>query len=212
MGSLNSYLSLSTTSDKMPRSYLKEEEITKKVKEFLSADKDNDCKITIKQMCKILGHDYKIVTANPAQNQVQEDPLNINKNESLLALIGKIKIDFPTFLEFHQKHEVSKLLKKIETEMSDGEANGQANLSEATKKKMFEMMDKDASGGISKAELAQWIKSTQAMDSEAEDVEEEVVTTEFNRIDSNQDGQLSYDEMDCAMHAGQEKADDMGKC
>ena len=55
---------------------------------------------------------------------------------------------------------------------------------------MFEMMDKDASGGISKAELAQWIKSTQEMDSEAEDVEEEVVAAEFNRIDSNQDGQL----------------------
>ena len=55
---------------------------------------------------------------------------------------------------------------------------------------MFEMMDKDASGGISKAELAQWIKSTQEMNSEADDVEEEVVTAEFNRIDSNQDGQL----------------------
>ena len=51
-----------------------------------------------------------------------------SKNESLLALIGKIKIDFPTFLEFHQKHEVSKLLKQIETEMSDGGANAQANL------------------------------------------------------------------------------------
>ena len=62
--------------------------------------------------------------------------------------------------------------------------------SEATKKKMFEMMDKDASGGISKAELAQWIKSTQEMNSEPEDVEEEVVAAEFNRIDSNQDGQL----------------------
>ena len=61
----------------MSRSHMKEEEITEKVKEFLNADKDNDCKITIKQMCKILGHDYKIVTANPAQNQVQEDPLNI---------------------------------------------------------------------------------------------------------------------------------------
>ena len=55
---------------------------------------------------------------------------------------------------------------------------------------MFEMMDKDASGGISKAELAQWIKSTQEMNSEPEDVEEEVVAAEFNRIDSNQDGQL----------------------
>ena len=60
----------------MPRSHLKEEEITEKVKEFLNADKDEDCKITIKQMCKILGHDYKAVTENP-QNQVQEDPLNI---------------------------------------------------------------------------------------------------------------------------------------
>lgn len=55
--------------------------------------------------------------------------LYFNSNyKSLLALIGKIKIDFPTFLQFHQKHEVSKLLKKIETEMSDGEENGQANL------------------------------------------------------------------------------------
>ena len=43
----------------MPRSYLKEEEIAEKVKEFLNADKDDDCKITIKQMCKILEHDYK---------------------------------------------------------------------------------------------------------------------------------------------------------
>jgi hypothetical protein len=50
-------------------------------------------------------------------------------------LIGKIKIDFPTFLEFHQKHEVSKLLKQIETEMSDGEANGQANLRLVKQKK-----------------------------------------------------------------------------
>ena len=55
---------------------------------------------------------------------------------------------------------------------------------------MFEMMDKDASGGISKSELAQWIKSTQEMNLEPEDVEEEVVAAEFNRIDSNQDGQL----------------------
>ena len=60
----------------MPRSYLKEEEITEKVKEFLNADKDNDCKITIKQMCNILGHDYKAVTEDP-QNEVLEDSLNI---------------------------------------------------------------------------------------------------------------------------------------
>ena len=55
---------------------------------------------------------------------------------------------------------------------------------------MFEMMDKDASGGISKAELAQWIKSAQEMDSEAENFEENIINAEFNRIDSNQDGQL----------------------
>lgn len=55
---------------------------------------------------------------------------------------------------------------------------------------MFEMMDKDASGGISKAELAQWIKSAKEMDSETENVEEQVLGAEFNRIDSNQDGQL----------------------
>ena len=59
----------------------------------------------------------------------------ISNYKSLLSLIGKIKIDFPTFLEFHQKHEVSKLLKQIETEMSDGEANGQANLRLVKQKK-----------------------------------------------------------------------------
>ena len=74
--------------------------------------------------------------------------INLNsKNESLLALIGKIKIDFPTFLEFHQKHEVSKLLKQIETEMSDGEANGQANLRLVNHLKEFTI------AGISKSYL-----------------------------------------------------------
>ena len=43
-------------------------------------------------------------------------------------------------------------------------------------------------------------------------VEDEVVEAEFQRIDSNQDGQLSYDELDCAIHAGQENTDDLGKC
>ena len=60
----------------MSRSHMKEEEITEKVKEFLNADKDNDCKITIKQMIKILGHDYKALIVTP-QNEVLEDSLNI---------------------------------------------------------------------------------------------------------------------------------------
>ena len=63
-------------------------------------------------------------------------------------------------------------------------------------------MDKDASGAISKAELAHWIKAAIGLEPDVED-EEEVeerfaalnVDEAFNVIDADQDGQLSYDEL-----------------
>ena len=91
----------------MPRTtnrYLKKEEIAALINDFLKFDKDNDCKITIKQMCKILGQDYKDLTQN--------------NNKSLMALIGTIKIDFPNFLEFYEKHELAKVLSQAELELA----------------------------------------------------------------------------------------------
>ena len=92
------------------------------------------------------------------------------------------------------------------------------HFSEETKKKMFLMMDKDGSGDISKTELSEWIKSTLEFDSDVEDAsdiegrfDEQKVESEFNRIDTNGDGALSYDEMDCAC-AGQDNSDDLVKC
>ena len=80
-------------------------------------------------------------------------------------------------------------------------------------------MDKDGSGDISKTELSEWIKSTLEFDSEVEDAsdiearfDEQKVESEFNLIDTNGDGALSYDEMDCAIHSGQDNSDDLVKC
>ena len=92
-----------------------EKEITELVKKFLSADKDNDGKISIQQLFKIMGQDFKDV----AQNQVQEPSFKY----SLLALVGTIKIDFLTFLEFHEKHELSKILNHAELETNGADEN-----------------------------------------------------------------------------------------
>ena len=51
---------------------MKEKEITELVKKFLSADNDNDGKISIKQLCKIMGQDFNAF----AQNQAQEKKMD----------------------------------------------------------------------------------------------------------------------------------------
>ena len=104
----------------MSQNHLKEEELAKLANLFLSADKDKDGKISIKQLCKIMGQDFNAI----AQNQAQEPSFKY----SLFALIGKIKIDFLTFLEFHEKHELSKILKQAETETSNGEEDNELEL------------------------------------------------------------------------------------
>ena len=96
--------------EKIAQNHLKEEELTKLVKLFLSADKDKDGKISIKQLCKIMGQDFN----DMIQNQIQE-PL---PEYSLIALIGTIRIDFLTFLEFYKKHELSKIFKQYILESS----------------------------------------------------------------------------------------------
>ena len=90
--------------------HLKEEEVTKLVQKFILADKDNDGKISIKQLCKIMGQDFKDIT----QNQAQES----SDKYSLITLVGTIKIDFLTFLEFYEKHELSNTWKEFLLETS----------------------------------------------------------------------------------------------
>ena len=66
------------------------------------------------------------------------------------SLIGSIKIDFATFLEFHEKYKLRKLLEKLEAEEPDKE----------TKLKIYKAMDIDGDGLISEFEFKQWAKKT----------------------------------------------------
>jgi hypothetical protein len=66
------------------------------------------------------------------------------------SLIGSIKIDFATFLEFHEKYKLRKLLEKLEAEEPD----------EETKLKIYKAMDIDGDGLISEFEFKQWAKKT----------------------------------------------------
>ena len=66
------------------------------------------------------------------------------------SLIGSIKIDFPTFIDFHEKYKLRHLLKQLEDEEPD----------EETKKKIYKAMDIDGDGLISEFEFKQWAKKT----------------------------------------------------
>ena len=64
-------------------------------------------------------------------------------------------------------------------------------------------MDKDESGDVSKAELAQFVKSTIGLESDVEDeahIEEKFAEHNmeevFNSFDKNLDGQITSDEID----------------
>lgn len=93
---------------------LKNEKIIELKKTFLSFDNDNDCKITIKQMCTILKQDL-----NSFVNNQKEPPFN---NKFLVELIGSIKIDFTTFLELYAKHQLELInyWKQIDAEILGG--------------------------------------------------------------------------------------------
>ena len=57
-----------------------------------------------------MGQDFKDIT----QNQAQES----SDKYSLITLVGTIKIDFLTFLEFHEKYELSNTWKEFLSETS----------------------------------------------------------------------------------------------
>ena len=111
------------------------------------------------------------------------------------SLIGSIKIDFTTFLEFHEKYKLRQLLFQLEQEEPD----------EETKKRIYQAMDIDGNGLISEFEFKQWAKRTLQVDSDVEDeadVEELLAGNEkaiegvFKKLDLDGDGQVTYEEFD----------------
>ena len=88
---------------------LKKKEIAELKEKFLSVDRDDDCKISIKEMCKLLEKDYnELITTSQASNKC------------FMQSIGDIRIDFATFLEFYGKHHLTKSLEKIQAEFDTG--------------------------------------------------------------------------------------------
>ena len=111
------------------------------------------------------------------------------------SLIGSIKIDFTTFLEFHEKYKLRQLLFQLEQEEPD----------EETKKRIYQAMDIDGNGLISEFEFKQWAKRTLQVDSDVEDeadVEEllagnqKAIEGVFKKLDLDGDGQVTYEEFD----------------
>ena len=111
------------------------------------------------------------------------------------SLIGSIKIDITTFLEFHEKYKLRQLLFQLEQEEPD----------EETKKRIYQAMDIDGNGLISEFEFKQWAKRTLQVDSDVEDeadVEEllagnqKAIEGVFKKLDLDGDGQVTYEEFD----------------
>ena len=120
---------------------------------------------------------------------------NYDASNDFTSLIGSIKIDFPTFLEFHEKYKLRQLLDQLEKEEPD----------EETKKRIYQAMDIDGNGLISEFEFKQWAKRTLQVDSDVEDeadVEELLAGNEkaiegvFKKLDLDGDGQVTYEEFD----------------
>merc|ERR1712039_1138844 len=143
---------------------------------FLSFDKDDDCRITLKQLGKVFekmyGKDY-------------DAELHYS------SLIGSIKIDFSTFIDFHEKYKLRHLLEQLEDKDPD----------EETKKKIYKAMDIDGNGLISEFEFKEWSKKILQVDSDVEDEadvqnllagNEKEIEGVFKKLDKDGDGQVTF--------------------
>jgi len=145
---------------------------------FLSVDKDDDCKITLKQLSKVIMKLYGI---------------NYDADKQYSSLIGLIKIDFWAFLAFHEKYKLRRLLN------IDGKPDME------TKKEIWKIVDLNGDGVMSKFEFKHWTKKLMEIDSEAESDDEDriesaemdkVLEHAFKELDRDGDGVVTFKEMD----------------
>merc|ERR1711956_116266 len=115
---------------------------------FSSLDKDKDERITIKQ----LGLAMEELFGIPDDSEETEDAAH-----DFQSLLWSVKIDQESYLEIIEKCRLRRLLR-------------QANYGvEESMNKLFEMMDKDKNGEVSKSEYQEWYKKVIEVDSDFED-------------------------------------------
>merc|ERR1712086_947891 len=158
---------------------------------FLSLDKDKDDRITIKQ----LGLAMEELFGIPDDSEETEDAAH-----DFQSLLWSVKIDAESFLEIIEKCRLRRLLR-------------QANHGvEESMNKLFEMMDKDKNGKVSKSEYQEWYKKVIEVDSDFEDDSEvaddadfkkkyerketqQKITDDFKDLDLDCDGSITMKEL-----------------
>jgi len=115
---------------------------------FSSLDKDKDGRITIKQLSLAMEKLFGIPDDSEENKEAAHD---------FQSLLWSVKIDKESFLEIIEKCRLRRLLR-------------QANYGvEESMNKLFEMMDKDGNGKVSKPEYREWYKKVVEVDSDFED-------------------------------------------
>jgi len=158
---------------------------------FLSLDKDKDDRITIKQLSLAMEELFGI----PDDSEETEDAAH-----DFQSLLWSVKIDEESFLEIIEKCRLRRLLR-------------QANYGvEESMNKLFEMMDKDGNGKVSKSEYQEWYKKVVEVDSDFEDDDEvaddadikkkferketqQKITDDFKDLDLDGDGSITMKEL-----------------
>merc|ERR1711971_572473 len=158
---------------------------------FSSLDKDKDGRITIKQLTSAMEEIFGISDDSEENTDAAHD---------FQSLLWSVKIDMESFLEIIEKCRLRRLLR-------------QANYGvEESMNKLFEMMDKDGNGKVSKSEYQEWYKKVIEVDSDFEDDSEmgddadfkkrferketqQMITDDFKDLDLDGDGSITMKEL-----------------
>merc|ERR1712172_271923 len=158
---------------------------------FSSLDKDKYDRITIRQLSLAMEELFGI----PDDSEESEDAAH-----DFQSLLWSVKIDMESFLEIIEKCRLRRLLR-------------QANYGvEESMNKLFEMMDKDGNGKVSKSEYQEWYKKVIEVDSDFEDDSEmgddadfkkrferketqQMITDDFKDLDLDGDGSITMKEL-----------------